>query len=132
MAHRVYAFTITAPALTAVTAPVMQSCNFPDGTMDQITVQIPNGHCGLTGLQIESGGEQLVPLALGTWFVGDNLVEAFPFTDAPNNGNWNLVAYNTDVYPHTFYVRFYVSENTPAPTSSAPAAPLPVIGGVLV
>jgi len=111
MANRFYDVRFVVPAGTAIATPLIQDISFPDGVVTGVHVQIPNGHCGLTGLQFLQALTQQIPSVLGTWIQGDGLIRDFPVDGLLNNGDWQLKGYNTDVYDHAFYVRLMVEEN---------------------
>lgn len=107
-ADRVEAFTVTVPASTAASAPVTQA--LPLGLADVLSVEIviPDGHAGLTGLRFYYSGEQIIPRS--GWIIGNDHHLDWPLTRYPERGDWSARAYNTDVFEHSFYLRFLLSD----------------------
>jgi len=69
------------------------------------------------GFAINHGGGSFIPEGTGNWVIADDQFMQWPLDDAPNNGNWEIVGYNTDVLSHTIYVFFNITAlvtiNTP-------------------
>ena len=109
MAERILPLTCVIPANTTVATPAVFPLVFPSADVERIDVRIPPGPSGQVGFFVGNGGGSYIPDTLGTWIIGDNDYITWPTTNAPNNGNWNVTAYNTDLVPHTLYVYFLVS-----------------------
>lgn len=91
-----------------------------DYVLERLTIQIPEGHVGLTGVQVAYQGVMLVPWNDATHFlVGNGLVEAFDL-NTYITGILSVTTVNTDkALAHKFYLRARVHEPT---DSDAPAA----------
>lgn len=117
MAQRVVPLTCNIPSGTLISNPVHFPLSFPSAEVERIDVRIPPGPNGLMGFSIRNGGGNLIPQGEGNWIVANNDYIQWPLSDAPNNGNWDIQAYNLDVLPHSIYVYFNVSNlsvvNTP-------------------
>lgn len=117
MAQRVIPITCQISANTPVSTPMSFPLQFPSADVERIEVRIPPGPSGLVGFSINHGGGNFIPQGNGNWIIADDESLAWPTDGAPNNGNWSVVAYNTDVVVHTIYVRFLVRDlvfvNTP-------------------
>lgn len=118
MADRVQWFNITVPAntLTAQTFPMV----FPYGEVVEIDVKVPPGPAGNLGFIIMAGGSPYIPNAQGAFvFIEpDDDYLVFPVTHAITSGSFALLAFNTDVWPHSLQVGFQVNEIAPSPVSS--------------
>lgn len=110
MAQRVIPLTCTVTANTPISAPQHFPLQFPSANVDRIEVRVPPGPSGLVGFSINQGGGNYIPQGNGNWIIADDEPLAWPTDGAPNNGNWEVVAYNTDVINHTLYVRFLISD----------------------
>ena len=108
VANRVEAFAITVPAGTAQASPQVTSTTFDDGSVVRIELDVPDGHFGLTGIQILAAGAQYIPKTNGTYLIADGHDFAWDVIVTIDTGAWSVQAYNTDVYDHTFYLRFSV------------------------
>lgn len=120
-ADREEVFTITVPAKTKSTAPAETQTRFHPGEVVEVEVLTPAGAAGLTGWRIASSKQQVIPNNTGTWIIGDNEVFKRETVNYPNSGDFQFIAYNEDIYNHTFQVRFSIRETqklTEAPGSS--------------
>jgi hypothetical protein len=72
-----------------------------------------------------SNGQSVLPIN-GQFIVTDNRADAWPVTSQPDSGQWEVTAYNTDVYPHTVYLDFFLTLVGQAPevTTFVPNAAL--------
>lgn len=95
------------PAGTGQLAPVVRDA-IPAGPfrVDKVTVVIPPGHCGLTGLQLWYGGNAAIPYDSG-WISGDDEVYSINYgAHYPLGAAWQVAMLNNDVYDHHFQVRW--------------------------
>lgn len=119
-ATREYNFEITVPLKTAKSAPLVENTRFAAGEVVKIEVVIPGGSAGLVGFAIASSKQPIIPLNAGAFIIGD----AEPFTrdleGYPNSGDWQVFAYNEDIYAHSLQVRFSVKEIPPRPHEGVP------------
>ncbi|MEM2618899.1 MAG: hypothetical protein QW356_05390 [Candidatus Hadarchaeales archaeon] len=103
----VYTRILTVPPNTPPESPKAEFLDVDYGILYRITIQIPPGHHGLTGMRILYGNAQLWPLPEGTWFRGSgvllNFDERWVTPDRPTR--LCLQGYNLDTaYEHSFYV----------------------------
>jgi hypothetical protein len=86
--------------------------SWPLGTviLDHLDIVIPAGHKGLTGLAIMYGDVAIIPYNYPTSLVvGDD--EKVPVDVDFEVGNpLTVLMGNNDIYPHTWYLRAYVSD----------------------
>lgn len=107
---RLYGTTFTVPAGTAIAAPVLAAVPLEDNWLESVRIVIPDGHSGLTGLQVRWSGVQVVPYGQGTWITANNEIIDFPWADEITAGGLALAGYNTDVFPHSFWLRWTVAD----------------------
>lgn len=62
------------------------------------------------GFRVAYSGQAIIPYSGTTWIIADNESMDWTLDRYPETGDWELVAYNEDVYPHTVYLRFHVSD----------------------
>lgn len=105
MPGRVYEGDLTVPAGTPASAPVSSVINMPVGEIARVTLVVPDGHSGLTGLQMQLAGTSIVPYGPGTWITANGYQDSWDIDQPVNPGQFALVGYNTDAFQHTFYVR---------------------------
>jgi len=109
LSDRIYTTTFTVPAGTAIASPFVQAVTLDDATLDVVDVVIPDGHVGLTGLAITWGGTQIMPYIQGTWVTGNNDEIHWAYGAEITAGGLVLRGYNTDLYAHSFLLRWHVS-----------------------
>jgi len=107
----IYTALLTIPPNTPKYSPKEVKIPLEGDFITGITVVIPPGHAGLTGLAIFYGIWQFAPLPPGEWFIGDNekidWVERFEIPEG--KAEIILRGYNEDdTYEHGFIVRLMV------------------------
>lgn len=55
-----------------------------------------------------SKGQALLPTN-GTFIVTDDKADIWTVVNQPDGGQWEVTGYNTDIYPHTVYIDFFLS-----------------------
>lgn len=110
MAERIEWFDVTVPARTAKTAPVETALQFNSGVVERLELTIPDGHAGLTGIRFNSAHQQIIPLTSGLYVVGNGVEKSWDLHGYPDNGNWSVTCFNTDIYAHSFHIAFLVNE----------------------
>jgi hypothetical protein len=125
MATRIELFHVTVPAGTASTAPQETTLNAPDGVLERLQVFIPPGPSGLVGFRLHHSGQMVIPSSNADFIITDNEHIDWDMEGFPTGNRWSVVAYNTDVNPHTLEFRFLMRE-TPRPTASTTAPFIPV------
>lgn len=108
MAREIYAFQVTIPAGTTLSAPYQQATPMPVREVTAIEMVIPPGPSGLMGFALTMGGVWVMPVTSGTYVVTDDERIVWPVEQLPTSGSWQVTGYNTDVYPHTVYMRWLV------------------------
>lgn len=102
----------TVPAGTPIAAPATVPVSFGDIFLRHINVRVPPGHNGATGLQIVSNGSFVVPWsASGDWLIASDEQLDFPWNDEIDTAVV-VNGYNTGIYDHTFYMRFFYTPMT--------------------
>jgi hypothetical protein len=132
MAQQVYAFTVTCPAGTSLVAAITQDVSFPQADVNELQIVIPDGHAGLTGIAVQQAHQAVIPKNAGAFLVTNDEKLIFPLQDYLDNGNWQVVMYNTDIYPHSWYLRFLCTTLGTQPQSpvfnvSPPPLALPAV-----
>lgn len=121
--NRVEAAAVLVTASTAKAAAVTTDVSFQDGIVQWIELTVPDGHFGLTGIQILSANGQAIPYTFGEYIVADDYTKTFDLVGQIDTGSWQAKCYNTDIFDHTFYLRFGVLDFGYAPASQ-PIPPL--------
>lgn len=129
---RLYYQTLAVPAGTAISAAVSQAWPLEDNQLKEVTIEVPDGHCGLTGVRILQAQQQIVPFANSSYLVANGRTFAYPFDDEITSSGLVIQGFNTDIFTHTFYCTALVT-NLPLPgelpeaevvTASAPSSPI--------
>lgn len=118
---------MTVTASTAKASAATTDISFADGLVQRIEVDVPPGHTGHTGIQVLSAKAQLVPATFGAFLVADDHDFGWDMVGVIDTGSFQVKAYNTDIYDHTFYIRFSVLDfayaQPPQPLPALPPAP---------
>lgn len=112
-ANQVETFTVTVPAGTPKATPVSVATAIPQGAVIGLDLIIPDGHAGLTGIQLYVAGGLALPTTIGQWISGNNDVIKIPLAGLPETGAWSAKAYNLGKYAHSFLLRFYIDNLAP-------------------
>lgn len=121
--HRSFQLTVAAntPEATALGATLA----LPNIVVDSMTVEIPGGHAGLTGIRFLIDGYQFLPWAdtnTPRWFKGDDFTKTFA-VGLPTNHNIEIRAFNTDdTFDHTFYCILEYRDQVDVVAAAEPAA----------
>lgn len=122
---RYYDQAITAPANTPASSPAQIPVPLETNHLDRIEIDVPDGHDRQTGIRITDNGSVIVPFSLNGFIVANNHYFTIPFDDDITVGDIVIQAYNTDVFDHTFYVRFVVRNSAVAASSQIVSAQQP-------
>lgn len=109
-----FSWTVTVPANTARTNPHVESHRVTFGVIESGSIIIPDGHKGLTGLQIFRGLHKLLPSGPDKFFAGNKVVIPLSPKTKIDDRPYELQSksWNTDEkHDHDFYI--YLSMKTP-------------------
>src|SRR6266850_1340302 len=103
MAQRIQRFNVTSPADNALPNYTVDALTFAPGIVTAITVEIPSGHHGLTGLAIFDGT---------AYIRGSHKTTRYEFEDPHAGGKgWFAQHYNSDhFYDHVFHLAVEIDE----------------------
>lgn len=127
-ASRVEVFDVTVPASTLESAPAETETQFPQGELVGVELVFPDGCAGEVGVQLAVAGGQVLPTTRGAWFAGNNETLSYELVGQANNGNWSVIAYNSDEYDHTVHVRYLVADFRYVGTAPSSPATVPALG----
>lgn len=85
--------------------------SFNDGVVQRVEIRVPPGPSGLLGFQLAHSEQVIIPYSASEWIVTDNEVISWPLEDYPVRDGWEMWTYNLDVYEHSVFVRFLVSDD---------------------
>ncbi len=120
---RYYPLTVTVPAATPVASPIVVPYPLETGRLVDIEIEIPSGHCGLTGVRVMFGDVVILPWGQGQFIVASDYSRVFDVNENIDANNLTVAAYNTDIFDHSFYLRAHVSDSQ-AQAATQPPAPV--------
>lgn len=106
---RYYDKSVTAPAGTSAFLPTSVAIALEDAHLERIEIDVPDGHDRQTGIRILGNGTPIVPFSLTEYIVANDHYFTIPFDDDIGANDLSVQAFNTDVFDHTFYLRFVIS-----------------------
>jgi len=107
---RFYQQSVTVPPGTVIGSATSTPFLSDDGTLKGVNVTIPYGHNGLTGIRILYNNQQIMPWSNYAWLVANGRTVEFPFDDYITAIGLVAIAYNLDVFAHTFYLECVISD----------------------
>jgi hypothetical protein len=108
VARETYRFAVTVPAGTLQSAPQVTALQMPARVVRRVSIKVPPGPHGLLGIQLTSGGLQMIPINAGQFLTPDGVTLIYDLDGYIDSGAWQLTAYNTGAFPHTPEIVFEV------------------------
>ncbi len=124
---RIYPVTLTVPLGTQTFNPVTLAVALENALLVDIDLLIPPGHNGFTGLRIRSSRQQIIPWGNVDWIIASDYTHKFPVNEEIGSKSISITAYNTDVYDHTFYLHFTVTNLAPGRAVSLSSSSAPIL-----
>lgn len=123
-ASRIEAFEVVAPKGTPKAAPIEVATAFNPAELVRVEVIIPDGVTYLAGLRILMAHAQAIPSTAGAWIVANDEKIELETVGYSNSGAWSVLVYNTDIFDHTFHIRYHVADFaiTAPPDTAVPIA----------
>jgi len=113
MAQRVYRFNIVSPPNSPPVSATTERVDFPPGIVEAITVEIPAGHAGKTGIAVSFGNNQIIPTGGSAWMSGNKKTIRYDLDDMfPGGVGWFVDHYNSGKRAHTFRLAVEVDDST--------------------
>ena len=109
----VYPFSVTIPAGTPKSAPLVTLTQFEPNEVDRIEWVFPNGCNGAVGIQIGARSVPIIPHNSALFIVKSGSESGANLTGMHNTGDWSVIGYNTGAFAHTVTVHFYVHRIQP-------------------
>lgn len=120
MATSIRQFTATIPAQTPRDNPVTVPLDIPALVVESIDLEVPHGPAGLMAFYLALGGQQAIPWDVGEWLRWDGYTASWPVSDYSTAGTWAVVGYNDGDYDHDVTIRFHLTDQVVASSSSVP------------
>lgn len=128
MAERIEIFDVITPAGTAIASPQTTALPFNQGIVQKLEILIPPGPSGLVGFRVRHSTQVVIPNSGNGWVIGDDEKIEWPLEKYPVGNKWTILTYNTDVFPHTLYLRFLVLETQRSMLERATLVPIGPMG----
>lgn len=128
MATRIEPFAVTVTAGTAIAAYQVDSLPFNDGAVHRVEIVVPPGPSGLVGFKVAHSNQSVIPYNRDVWIITDDEKLDWTLDGFPTGNSWELWSYNTDVFDHTIYLRFHVTDFAATVAPTIPLLPIPIIG----
>lgn len=120
MPDRVEVQDISCPASTTAANPLIVTLtNVVACDVQRLTIRIPPGHSGLTGIAFGYGLTAILPRTSGAFISGDDEVIVYDMSNYIDGPQWYAFLCNLDLQSHAWEVRFEVNELTEANANSA-------------
>lgn len=120
-------FTVTVPAGTPKATPTTIALAVGMATVDRIRWRVPPGPRGNLGWYLAMGGVQVLPQGPGNYVIADDESDYWDLAPLPDEGDWELIGYNTGSFDHAVYLDFFTTPVTVTPTPATTPAPLSAI-----
>lgn len=120
MAQDIRSFAVTVAPGSTPAAPQISALIVPVRQVDRIDVTIPPGPLGQVGFAIGAAGQHVIPADNTQWIIGNGVDKSYPLQGYLTSGQWQLIAYNLGIYPHTLYVTLLMSLVSDAQAAAAP------------
>jgi hypothetical protein len=134
MPDRVEIFTISCPPATAPGSPVEILTAFDPGAAVKVTIVIPDGHAGITGIALAVAHQPVIPKNRREkagepykFIEGNDETYPLELDGYPQTGAWSAFLFNEDaVNEHSWQLRFEVNEVVANTTVSPTVTELPL------
>lgn len=125
MPDRVETFDVTCAASVPPANAVEVPFAYAPGIPRRVTIVIPDGHAGLTGIALGYGHQPVLPRTSGRFISSNDEHISFDLTNYPGGPLWSAFVCNNDTQSHVWEVILELDE-IPEPTPADITAPLPV------
>lgn len=115
--RRAYFTDFLVPLGTPQATPLTLQVPLEDANLDQVVIVVPSGHNGFTGLAITWNGAPFYPLNPGGFLVASGEIITHPYDGEITAGGMVLTGFNTDMFDHSFHLRWQISD---LPASASP------------
>jgi hypothetical protein len=122
---RVETFDVTCAASVAAADAVEVPFVYDPGIPRRVTIIIPDGHAGLTGIALGYGHQAIIPRTVGRFISSNDEHVAFDLTNYPGGPIWSAFVCNNDTQAHVWEIILELDE-IPESTPADIVAPLPV------
>lgn len=125
MPDRVETFDVTCAASISAANAVEVPFVYNPGIPRKVTIVIPDGHAGLTGIALGYGHQAVIPRTAGRFISSNDEHIPFDLTNYPAGPLWSAFVCNNDLQSHVWEIILELDE-IQAPTPADTTVPLPV------
>lgn len=97
-------FDIALPAGKGVMTPVEYETRLGLCTVEEFLITFPPGCAGLVGAAIFAAHSPAYPNDQNAYLAFDDYVYVQPVSSQIDSGDWSIMAYNVDYFPHTLQI----------------------------
>lgn len=98
--------TVLCPKGTTAAAPLITAVPVEHGILEEVRLQIPPGHVGVTGIRFLLSGQQFLPWSnTVSWIIGDDRRDPFEVGVEVDN-KLTVATFNLGNYDHSFLLLF--------------------------
>ena len=110
---RLYYESVTIPAGTPLATPVSVPWPLEDNYLKYVDIVVPSGPSGLMGFRILWASQQIIPWGNNSYLVTDNEKIHVDVDSYITVTGLVIEGYNTDIFPHTIYLRGLIQTLSP-------------------
>ena len=110
MPDRVETFDVTCPASITAAQAVEVPFVYDPGNPRRVTIIIPDGHAGLTGIALGYGHQPVLPRTPGRFISSNDEFLTFDLTNYPAGPAWSAFVCNNDTQSHAWEVILELDE----------------------
>lgn len=113
MPDRFYVNSVTTPANTAVAFPLSTKWALEDAYITIVSIVVPDGHNGLTGIRLLQANQEIIPWSNNAWLIANDEKIDIPYNGEITISGLVIQTYNTDAFDHTHNLRVVVTDQLP-------------------
>lgn len=123
---RLYQLTVSTMPGTTPDSPLVTQFPVEDSILQSITILIPDGHSGLTGIRLLQADQEIIPWSNNDWLISNNEIVTVNVDTQVSATALSIETYNTDVFAHSHWIRAVIADlGTSAATSNNTPSVIP-------
>lgn len=116
---RLYQLTVTTPSGVEPDLPQADPWPLEDAVLESVTILIPDGHSGLTGIRVKQAQQEIVPWGNDDWLISNDEIITVPIEEQITLSGLVIETYNLDVFEHRFWIRAVIQDLGTSTASTA-------------
>lgn len=110
MGSRYRTLAILVTAGTTIAAPNQILWQLEDNILTTLSILVPPGHNGTTGIRFLRSQQPVIPFAAGRYLIANGETVNIEYNEELTESQLLVQTYNTDIYDHTFYLRAVITD----------------------